>query len=363
MEKIIPPHILNLSPYVPGRLIEEVEAELGLSGIIKLASNENSLGVSPLALAAMKAALGNAHRYGDADSRVLKNALCQKFGFDPATVITGNGSSEFILVLCHAFLGPGLKAVMSKPTFTLYATNALATGAEVREAPLTASFGHDLPGILKMVDEKTRLVFIDNPLNPTGSFLKPEELREFRQALPETTILVIDEAYIEFARQARCDWKDEFQSSRPLVVMRTFSKAYGLAGMRAAYALMSPELLRAVNKIRQPFNMNLLAQIGAVAALDDDNFLRQTLEMTWSSLDTMATEFKAMGLNPFPTEANFMMIGLGKRWADEVFKAILHKGVITRSLSSFGLKHHLRINAGLESETKAVLEAVRQVIC
>jgi len=359
---IIPEHITRLSPYVPGRLIEDVEAELGLSGIVKLASNENSLGPSPKALAAMRRALDNLHRYGDADSRALKNALCRKFGFDPDTVVAGNGSSEFILVLCHALLGAGLKAVMSKPSFTLYAKNAQAAGAEVLEAPLTPDQGHDLPNILKMVDERTRLVFLDNPLNPTGAYIEPDELMAFHRALPETAVLVVDEAYVEFVRKDRADWSRALRSPGRLAVMRTFSKVYGLAGVRAAYALMDPALAQVVNKVRQPFNLNNLAQAGAAAAIDDDEFVEKTLAMTWRSLDTLAAEFRALGLRPYPTEANYMMIGLGDRLADDVFQAVLRQGVIIRSLTSFGLNRHLRVNAGLESETAALVQAMKTVL-
>lgn len=362
MDHIIPKHIAELSPYVPGRLIEDVEAELGLSGIVKLASNENGLGSSPKALAAVARALEGLHRYGDADSRRLKEAVCRKFGFEPETVVAGNGSSEFILVLCHALLRSGLKAVMSRPSFTLYAKNAQAAGAEVLEAPLTPDQGHDLPGILKMVDERTRLIFLDNPINPTGAYLEPGELTAFHRALPETAVLVVDEAYVEFARKPKTDWRPALHSPGRLAVLRTFSKLYGLAGLRAAYALMDPALAAVVNKVRQPFNMNTLAQVGAAAALEDDEFVEKTLAMTWRSLDVMAAEFGGMGFTPYPTEANFMMVGLGGRSADEVFQAVLRRGVITRSLTSFGLSRHLRVNAGPEPETEALIRAVREAL-
>lgn len=362
MTNIVPPHIQNLSPYVPGRLIEDVEAELGLSGIIKLASNENCLGPSPLALKAVAEALPNIHRYGDAGAGNLKRALADKFGFDPETIVAGNGSSEFILTLCHAFLGPGLNAVMSRPSFTLYAKNAKAAGAEARQAPLTSAYGHDLPALLKLADEKTRLVFIDNPLNPTGAWLEAGELTAFHQALPKETILVVDEAYVEFARRQRPDWRKALSTPGRLAVMRTFSKAYGLAGLRAAYALMDPIVSEAVNKIRQPFNVNSLAQVGAVAALNDEAFLNKTLETSWNSLDYFQKELSALGLRPLPTEANFLMVDLNGRSAEDIFEAVLRKGIITRALTSFGLNSHLRINAGLESESQALVKALAEAL-
>ncbi|MDR1044265.1 MAG: histidinol-phosphate transaminase [Candidatus Adiutrix sp.] len=362
MPKIIPPHIESLSPYVPGRLIEEVEAELGLTGIIKLASNENSLGPSPKAVAAMRQALEGSHRYGDADSRALKKALAAKFGYDPDSLVIGNGSSEFILLLCHSLLAPGLNAVMSRPSFTLYAKNAQAAGAEIREAALTPDYGHDLAAILKLADERTRLLFLDNPLNPTGAWLSPEQLRDFYRKLPAQTVLVLDEAYVEFARQVRADWRADLASPGRLVVMRTLSKAYGLAGLRVGYALMAPALASAVNRVRQPFNLNLLAQAGALAALADEEFLEKTLAMTWSSLDYYRRESRALGLTPYPTEANYLMLGLGGRSADDLFQALLRQGVITRSLTSFGLDRHLRVNAGLPEESRALIQALRKVL-
>lgn len=360
IQNIIPPAIQRLSPYVPGRLLADVEAELGLSGIIKLASNENSLGTSPKALAAMADALAGANRYGDADGRALKKALADKFGYDPATLLTGNGSSEFILLLAHVLTGPGLSAVMSHPSFSLYSKNIQAAGAEVREAPLTAGFGHDLAGLLKLVDDTTRLVFLDNPLNPTGAYLGPGEILAFYERLPQTALLVLDEAYIDFTRAPRADWA----RSRPrrVAVLRTFSKLYGLAGMRAAYAIMDPGLAAALNKARQPFNMNILAQVGAVAALGDDDFVARTLKMTWDSLAYLSAETQKLGLTPYPTAANYLMVDLGGRRADDVFQAVLRQGVITRSLTSFGLPGHLRVNAGQPFEGEALVRALKSVL-
>lgn len=362
MSNIIPPHIQNLSPYIPGRLIEEVEAELGFSGIIKLASNENSLGVSPKVMAAVLEAATRLHRYGDADSRSLKQALVSSFDFDLNTLVIGNGSSEFILLLCHALLTPDFGAIMSKPSFTLYATNSQAAGAVVTQVPLTPDFKHDLPSITRAIDERTRLIFLDNPLNPTGAWLNQEELLDFYLKLPEQVILVVDEAYVEFSSKPKVDWRPYLSSPGRLVVMRTFSKAYGLAGLRVAYALMEPSLAEALNKIRQPFNVNALAQAGAIAALDDHVFFKQTLDMTRASLEFFKKELSTMGLGVHPTEANFLMVDLGERSADEVFKAVLAQGVITRSLSSFGLPHHLRISAGLPEESKVLVEALRRVL-
>jgi len=366
MSGIIPPHVEKLTPYVPGRLIEEVEAELGLVGLIKLASNENSLGPSPMALAALTRALPQIHRYSDADSRLLKVALSRKTGCDSSQILCGNGSSEFILLLAHVLTGPGDRALMSRPSFTLYAKNAQAAGAEVVEVPLTPDYGHDLEALLAKAGEaaeRTRLVFLDNPLNPTGAFLSPEALADFYRRLPPAAVLVLDEAYIDFSRRPRADWRPFLdESDGRLVVLRTFSKIYGLAGLRAAYALMPAPLAAALNKTRQPFNMNSLAQAGALAALEDEDFLRRSLEMTWTSLDYFQAEFARLGLGPRPTEANFLMADLGGRSADELFQALLRRGVITRSLASFGLPACLRVNAGLPAESRALVSALEEVL-
>ncbi|MDR2935556.1 MAG: histidinol-phosphate transaminase [Candidatus Adiutrix sp.] len=366
MPVIIPPHIEKLTPYVPGRLIEEVEAELGLTGLVKLASNENSLGPSPMALAAMARALPQIHRYSDADCRLLRAALSRKTGCDPAQIICGNGSSEFILLLAHVLTGPGDRVLMSRPSFTLYAKNAQAAGAEVVEVPLAPGYGHDLAALLakaREAGERTRLVFLDNPLNPTGAFLSPEALTDFYLRLPPDAVLVLDEAYIDFCRKPRADWRPFLaEAGGRLVVLRTFSKIYGLAGLRAAYALMPAPLAAALNKARQPFNMNSLAQAGALAALEDEDFLRRSLSMTWISLDYFQAEFARLGLDPRPTEANYLMAGLGGRSADEFFQALLHKGVITRSLTSFGLPTFLRVNAGLPAESRALVSALEEVL-
>ena len=356
----------GLTPYVPGRLIEEVEVELGLTGLVKLASNENSLGPSPLALAAMSGALAQVHRYSDADSRLLKTALSRKNGCEPEQILCGNGSSEFLLLLAHLLTVPGDRVLMSRPSFALYAKNSQAAGAEVVEVPLTPDYGHDLEALLARAVEagdRTRLIFLDNPLNPTGAFLSPEILGDFYRRLPPAAVLVLDEAYIDFSRRPRADWRPFLaESDGRLVVLRTFSKIYGLAGLRAAYALMPAPLAAALNKARQPFNMNRLAQVGALAALEDDDFLRRSQEMAWASLDYFQAEFTRLGLGPRPTEANFLMADLWGRSADELFEALMRQGVITRSLSSFGLPTCLRVSAGLPAESQALVKALEEIL-
>ncbi|MDR1081020.1 MAG: histidinol-phosphate transaminase [Deltaproteobacteria bacterium] len=359
---IVPEHIRKLSPYVPGRSIEEAMEELGLPGAVKLASNENCLGTSPKAIEAMRKALdAGMARYADANATKLKGAIALRWEIRPECIACGNGSSEFILVLAHALLGPGLNAVMSRPSFTLYAKNALAAGAEAREVPLDAGHGHDVKAILSMCDSRTRLVFVDNPLNPTGAFLSRGQVNDLEKALPERALLVLDEAYADFSRERLPDMKELVGRGRT-AVLRTFSKLYGLAGIRAAWMAAPQEIAEAVNRARQPFNMNSLAQAGALAALDDIGHVRRTEKTVWDSLDWLAEALGALGLKTFPTQANFLMADSGPFSADELAGELFRKGLIIRSLSSFGFRDKIRITAGLPEENAALVDGIRELL-
>jgi histidinol-phosphate aminotransferase len=357
----VPEHVRKLTPYVPGRSIEEAMKELGLPGAIKLASNENCLGPSPKALAAMREALGGVARYADAGSARLREAISLRWDVPADCVVCGNGSSEFILVLCHALLGPGLNAVMSRPSFTLYAKNALAAGAEAREVPLTPSYGHDSRSLLARCDSGTRLVFVDNPLNPTGAFLSRAEVDGLERSLPDRAVLVLDEAYADFSRERLPDIKELVARGRT-VALRTFSKLYGLAGIRAAWMAAPAELCEAVNRVRQPFNMNSLAQTGALAALDDMDHVAKTHKATWDALDWLAKALPPLGMETFPTQANFLMAGTGPYSADELAGKLFQTGIIVRSLSSFGLPDKVRITAGLPEENARLVEGVKELM-
>ncbi|MDR2353523.1 MAG: histidinol-phosphate transaminase [Deltaproteobacteria bacterium] len=357
---IIPPYIDSLSPYVPGRLIEDAVKELGLTKVIKLASNENNLGPSPMVLKAITEALPGIYRYGDPASQQLKKAIAKKLDLPPEYIICANGSSEFILVLAHAILRPGLGAVMSKPSFTLYHLNAAASGAEITEIGLK-DYKHDLLAIKKAINENTRLVFLDNPINPTGGWLTKESLREFVEDLPPKCLLLLDEAYVDFARSPRPDYK-ELLSGGQVIILRTFSKLYGMAGLRAGYALMDPILSEAINKIRQPFNINLLAQIGALAALKDDSYAQETKKNVWKMLDVLYLELPKLGLQTHPTEANFLMVGTGNMPAQDFYTGLFKEGVIIRSLTSFGLFDKVRISVGIHPEILSLIEASKKVL-
>ncbi|MDR2350399.1 MAG: aminotransferase class I/II-fold pyridoxal phosphate-dependent enzyme [Deltaproteobacteria bacterium] len=362
MDKIdlIPPRVRTLTPYVPGRLISDALESLGLKSATKLASNENSLGPSPLALEAMARELPNLNRYGDAGSTKLREALAAKFGIPADGVTCGNGSSEIILTLAHTLLGPGLSAVMSKPSFTLYAKNVRASGADAIEVPLK-NFNHDLGEILGRIRDDSRLIFLDNPLNPTGAFLGPGVIRDFVDRLPPNVLLVLDEAYADFARAPRPDPRELLETGKT-IILRTFSKLYGLAGLRVGYAMAPPFVWEAANKVRQPFNLNNLAQVGALAALRDEEHVRKTLEMTWNGLDYFRGEFEKLGLAPRPTESNFLMVETGSVPSSEFTDRLFETGLIIRSLESFGFGDKVRINAGLPEENAKLVRGVKKLL-
>ncbi|MDR0356191.1 MAG: histidinol-phosphate transaminase [Deltaproteobacteria bacterium] len=362
ISKLVPEHISSLALYQPGKLIEDVLEEMGLHSAVKLASNENSLGPSPLAFKAVVEALAGLSRYGDADNRRLREKISRLTKVPVGGVQACNGSSEFILTLCHALLAPGLSAVMSKPSFTLYAKNSQAAGAKVVETPLTADFEHDVDEMLAQMDDSTRLVFLDNPLNPTGAYLQPEKIEHLLNNINKNAILVLDEAYIDFVSEKRPDY-NALLSKHKVIVIRTFSKIMGLAGLRAGYALMAPELAEVLNKVRQPFNLNSLAQAGAIAAMDDLQHIARTQEMTWLALETLKKELPEFGFSVYPTQANFMMAAVPEgRQADELVQALLREGVIIRSLASFGLPGHVRLNAGLPEELDVLFKALKKIL-
>ena len=360
-EDLITEDIASLVPYPPGKPLEELERELGITGAVKLASNENPLGPSPKAVSAMAGALNNLHRYPDGRGYYLKQALSGRLGVDMSQVVLGNGSNEIIELSVRTFLRPGLGAVFSDLTFLVYAKVVQGAGGLTTRVPLK-NFRHDLSGLARAVTQKTRLVFLDNPNNPTGSLVPAAEVKAFLADLPRTTILILDEAYRDFVRQGDLvDPLELIESRRPIILLRTFSKAYGLAGLRLGYGLAKPEIIDYLDRVRQPFDVSTLAQVGGLAALEDEEFYRKTREITWSGLDWLWSKLDTLGLVYHPTQTNFFMIDLD-RPADEVSNALLHQGVIVRSLSSYGLDRTIRINVGLPEENERFIRALSKVL-
>jgi histidinol-phosphate aminotransferase len=358
----VPSHIEALVPYPPGKPLEELEREYGIVDSIKLASNENPLGPSPKAVAAMQGALTRLHRYPDGSGYYLRRKLSEKYGLPFDGIVLGNGSNEIIELVIRAFVLPGDEVILPAPSFLVYGLAVQTVGARGISVPLQG-FHLDLKAMAAAVTERTRVVFVNNPNNPTGTVVRRQELATFLAGLPSDVIVVLDEAYIEFVRDPECpNGFDVVRSSAsPVVVLRTFSKAYGLAGVRIGYGVMPAQVADYLNRVRQPFNTTALSQAAALAALDDDEFLAKTRETVWSGLVFLYEELKRLQLPYVSTETNFVLIEV-PREARLVYEAMLHRGVIIRSMASYGLKNHVRINVGLPEENRRCMQVLEQVL-
>lgn len=355
------PHIVSLPVYVPGRPIEEVARELGLEpgGIVKLASNENPLGPSPKALEAMREALEQLHLYPDGSSFQLKRALARRLYLDPEHLILGNGSNEIIELVGHAFLRPGDEVVVSQYCFAVYPIVTALFGATLVTVP-AHGFGADIPAMLKAITPRTRILFLANPNNPTGTLTSREALSELLAGVPPHVLLVLDEAYVEFLGDpADCLPLIRAGTQPNLLLMRTFSKIFGLAGLRIGYGIASPEIIRGLERIRQPFNINAIAQAGALAALEDEEHLAATRANNRLGLDYLHTAFAQLGLEFVPSHANFVLVRVGDGL--RVFQELQKLGVITRPMGSYGLPEWIRISAGLPAENHRCVEGLRQL--
>lgn len=353
-------NIASLVPYPPGKPIEELEREQGIRGSIKLASNENPLGPSKKAVEAVAEALHNLHRYPDGSCYYLKERLAAFLKMPSETLIFGNGSNEIIELLVKAYLKKGDEAVMGEPSFAVYPIAVKAVGARPIAVPLKG-FTHDLGAMSRAITKKTRIVFIANPNNPTGTIVGAGEFDRFMQELPEGVIVCVDEAYREFVRNS--DFPDAMgyvKDNRPVVVLRTFSKIYGLAGLRIGYGAAPAEMIDYMNRVRQPFNVNTLAQAAALAALDDHEHLERTLANNRAGLEYLFKELGALGCECVPTEANFFLIKVGD--GKKVYDGLLRKGVIVRPMASYGLPEYIRVTVGLPKEQERFVRAFAEVV-
>jgi histidinol-phosphate aminotransferase len=354
-------NILSIKPYPPGKPVEEVEREYGIKGSIKLASNENPLGTSPKAAAAILKAVTGLHRYPDSGGYYLTAKLAEKLGVRADQIVLGNGSDDVIGMLTRVYLKPGDNAVMTDPSFLMYDIFVRTVGADPVQIPLN-NLEIDLPAMAAAVTEKTRMVFITNPNNPTGGHITAPQFETFMAALPPHVVVMLDEAYIEFAADPAClDGLTVVSDERPIAVMRTFSKAYGLAGLRIGYGVMPAEMAGMLHRVRQPFNTNSLAQAAAVAALDDEAFLNETRQLIWTELTFLQESLTKMGVSWFPTQANFFLIDV-KQNAGAVFEALLRQGVIVRSMVSYGYPEYIRVTVGTHAENARFLEALERVM-
>ena len=351
----------NLVPYPPGKPIEELERELGITGSIKLASNENPLGPSPLAVQAIVEKVNTLHRYPDGSGYYLKSKLSEKYGVPFNRIILGNGSNELIELIVRTFLSAGEHVVQAFPTFLVYEKIVNGAGGRMTSVPLS-EFRIDLKEISRAISPETKIVFINNPNNPTGSLLFKEEMLDFLNEIPDDIIVVLDEAYIEFVSDEAAASGLEMLDKHPLlIVLRTFSKLYGLAGLRIGYGFASEKVVDYMNRVRQPFNANALAQVAARAALEDSAFVSRTLKTVREGLDYLFQSLDGMGLESIPTHTNFFLIKMplgGKK----TYELMLRQGVIVRSMDSYGLPDYIRINAGLPEENQRFVKALKKVL-
>ncbi len=353
------PNITALKPYQPGKPIAELERELGIKNIIKLASNENPLGPSEAVLAAIATATKDVTRYPDGNGFSLKAAIADKYQLDHHQITLGNGSNDVLELLARTFVSAQDEVIFSQYAFAVYPLVTQAIGAKSVIAG-AKDYGHDLDAMQRLVTGKTKLIFIANPNNPTGTHLSSEALLTFLDQTPENIIVVLDEAYVEYTTQTSntVDWLRRYPN---LVITRTFSKAYGLAALRVGYSLSSPAVADVVNRIRQPFNVNSIALAAATAALGDHDYIAQTKQANELGMQQFELGFQALGLDFIPSKGNFICVGV-KTKAETVFHSLLQQGVITRPVGNYGLPQHLRISIGHESENQRCLDALTMAL-
>ncbi|OEC35334.1 histidinol-phosphate aminotransferase [Pseudomonas cuatrocienegasensis] len=357
------PGVQKLSPYVPGKPVDELARELGLdpAGIVKLASNENPLGPSPKALQAIAAEFSELTRYPDGNGFALKSLLAERCGVQVSQVTLGNGSNDILELVARAYLAPGLNAVFSEHAFAVYPIATQAVGAAAKVVP-AKEYGHDLEAMLAAIDAQTRVVFIANPNNPTGTWFGPQTLANFLARVPEQVLVVLDEAYIEYAEGEELpDGLDYLAAHANLLVSRTFSKAYGLAALRVGYGISSAQIADVLNRVRQPFNVNSLALAAACAAFDDADYLAESRRVNAAGMAQLEAGFRQLGLSWIASKANFIAVDLGQPGLP-IYQALLGEGVIVRPVTNYGMPNYLRVSIGLPEENARFLAALGKVL-
>ena len=360
MSRLAKKGVMDIQPYQPGKPIDEVKRELLLEEVYKLASNENSLGPSPKALVAISKALRDLNRYPDGNCYYLKTRLAKKFKVKPENVTFGNGSDELIAVIVQAFMNEDENAIVADPTFLEYRLITEAYGRQVIVVPCV-NLKYDLDGMRKAINEKTKLVFIANPDNPTGTYISDKQITRFLDGIPDNVIVVMDEAYFDFVDAK--DYPDTMRhlKDKNLIILRTFSKAYGLAGLRIGYALANAELIDCMNRVRQPFNVNSLAQVAAQASLDDTAHLKKTRETVLKGKKFIYKALDKIGVAYVPSQTNFVLVDVKcESW--EFFQKMLRLGVIVRDMIPYKLKSYIRVTIGTDRENKKFIEALKKVL-
>ncbi|MDH4028881.1 MAG: histidinol-phosphate transaminase [Nitrospirota bacterium] len=352
-----PEHIKSIKPYVPGKPLEELERELGITGSVKLASNENPLGPSPLAVRALRKGMNDLNRYPDGSCFYLAEALSGRLKIRPEEILFGNGSNELIELAARTFLSPGDEAIMAHPSFVVYSMTVQAVNGRSIIVPLK-EWRHDLEAMAAGITDRTKIIFIANPNNPTGTINTKAEMDRFMEKVPPGVLVVFDEAYYEYVASAGYpDTLEYFRQGRDVLVLRTFSKIYGLSGLRIGYGIANEELMKDINRVRQPFNVNSLAQKAAAAALEDDQHLARTRRTNEKGRKYLYREFMAMGIDYIPTEANFIYIILSDNSAIQLYNDLLKEGVIVRPMGPDAL----RVTIGLARENRKFIDAMRKI--
>ncbi|MCW8964953.1 MAG: histidinol-phosphate transaminase [Gammaproteobacteria bacterium] len=357
------PGISSLTPYQPGKPMEELERELGITDIIKLASNENPFGPSPMAIAAAQRFLPEVSRYPDGNGFALRNALAEHHVVDPDCITIGNGSNEILELVARLFLVPGTQSMFSQHAFAVYPIVTQSAGAEAVVVPVQKeTFQIDLYGMLTKLSDRVRVLFLANPNNPTGTWLPADELRAFIEKIPPQVVVVIDEAYFEYVDKpgyaSAVDWINDFPN---LLVTRTFSKVYGLAGFRIGYSVSQPEMAELLNRVRQPFNTNMLAQEAAIAALQDTQHLQSSRELNLTGMRQLEAAFTKLGLSFIPSAGNFICVNFG-RDAMPIYDALLQQGVIVRPIANYDMPTWLRVTVGSELENQRFIDALGECL-
>jgi histidinol-phosphate aminotransferase len=356
----VPEYIRTLIPYEPGKPIEEVEREYGIANSIKLASNENPLGPSPKAMAAIRAKLDQLHLYPDGDCFYLKREVARKLGVAPENLIFGNGSNEIIELAVRTLMRPGDEAVMAEQAFVVYPLIVQAVGGKKKAVPLR-NFTHDLAAIGAAITPETRVVFLANPNNPTGTIFRRDEWERFLGKVSRELLVIVDEAYFEYVQDpAYPDSLRYHAEDRAILTLRTFSKLYGLAGLRIGYGVGPKQLIDMMHRVRQPFNVNAAAQWAALAALDDVDHVKRSLEVNRLGIEYLQREFTRLGLEFVPSRANFILVRVGK--GQEVFEQLLSQGVIVRSMAGYQFPEHVRVTVGTMAENRRFIDALEKTI-
>ncbi len=356
-------HLKNLTPYPPGKTIDEIRRELGIKGrIYKFNSNENPLGPSKKVINTLKEFLSEVNHYPEASYIELKKALAKRWSVSPEQVVLGNGSDEVMEFIFKALVEPEDEILISKPSFLMYEKFAEIYGAKIKKIPLNSELKHNLPEFLKNLSEKTKLIFFDHPHNPTGSVLERKELENFIEDLPEQVLLILDEAYGEFVEDSSVPSGIELlQKGYKILILRTFSKAYGLAGLRLGYGITFTELAKVLDSVRQPFNINLFAYKAGLAVLEDAEYLEKSVNIIKEGRKYLSEELSRLGFKVFPSQANFIMVDFGDR-VENIYQELLKKGFLLRPLKAYGFSTCLRISIGLPEENKILIKTIKELI-